>query len=175
MQITNVLIPVAAAAVGTAVQGVSSAVHRGISFAKALEHAAAAPDPAPEVATQGAAGSADTSLDGSRRALQYQFDKLRKVVSDQLTQSLTARGVDLSEPPVLAFDAQGRLLEVGNHWDRALVEQALEEDPRLQGQISQLMDQARALWETRPPGGGWPAGAPLRLLVTPTEAIVQVV
>ncbi len=117
----------------------------------------------------------DAALQLSREGRQLEFEQLRQAVAQQLTTRLAAAGVDLSESAVLAFDAQGRLLEVGNHWDRAVIERTLEAEPHLRAQVAQLWDAAGALWESGPSGAGPASVDTLRLVVTAQDALVQVV
>ncbi len=149
MNIVTPLIPVAAAALETVVEGVGSALQKGSSFASMLgglterdsigqsSDTLTPADRAPNVSER----SGQVQLD----LLRQQLESLRQSVEKQLAERFSAAGIDLSEPAVVEQDADGRLLETSGHWDRAKIEQLLESDSSLRAAITQLFEQEQQL------------------------------
>ncbi len=149
MNIVTPLIPVAAAALDTVVQGVGSALQKGSSFAHILEAAVQR-----DSTEQGSGSTVGDVLpvNASERGeqvklglLRRRFESLRQSVHQQISERFAADGIDLSEPSVLELDADGRLLETSGHWDRAQIEQLLESDASLREAVTQLLETGEQL------------------------------
>lgn len=177
MNIVTPLVPVAAAALDVIAENVVDLVHAGAgSFSRMLSDnnvssGAAAPgkavgtlDPRPGTSPWGEQLRHDT--------LRQRFETLRRSVHEELVRKLAEQQVDLSEPVVLEIDAMGRLLETGNHRDRAVIEQLLQSDAALAEGVRQLLEQGRALWESSPVRAGEGQG---RVVVGRSDLFFQVV
>jgi len=174
MNIANPLLPLASAALSSVASGVAAALPGSESFSGLFSAAQTATQPETD---RQEAGPPRTGL---AQQLQYEtlqqvFEQLRQSVHRRLTERLTQRGVQLDEPAVLATGSHGRLLEVSGHWDRAQIEQVLQDDPQLRSSISQLIEQGHMLWEMSPEEPGPLEQGRSRLVVTEKEAFFQVV
>lgn len=142
---TAALLPLAAAAAHLVVRGVSDAVQEGTSFA----HMLAAPQPATpsqqNSVPKAAANNAPELTNNSRlirwKTASQNLDTQAESVRRLLVGKLAAHGIELSEPVELQTDAAGHLLVANNHPNRAEIEQLLESDPTLAGQVRQLFSQ----------------------------------
>lgn len=65
--------------------------------------------------------------------------------ADTLRQKLAARGVDLSDAPVLTIDDEGKSRVANNHRDKDKIESVLAEDRTLQQQFATISAQSSVL------------------------------
>jgi hypothetical protein len=143
---TAALLPLAAAAAHLVVRGVSDAVQEGASFAHMLTAPQPATPPQQGSATQVAANDAPELTNDSRqirwKTATQNLDAQTEAVRQLLVAKLAASGIELSEPVVLQTDAAGHLLVANHHPQRAEIEQLLESDSTLAGQLRQLFSQS---------------------------------
>jgi hypothetical protein len=175
MNISGSLIPLAAAAIDTAIHGVDGVLQSTSQFAEMFR----APTPgerSKNVTPHDPTNPEPSSLAQQihQRTLRQQFETLRTSIHQQVTERLSAAGVELSEPVVLSLDAEGRLLETGKHWERGRIEEALQDDSRLKADIAQLLAHARSLSQLGSPVRQSDVDGASRIVVGQKEAFVQV-
>ncbi|MFO7904940.1 MAG: hypothetical protein R6U98_19910 [Pirellulaceae bacterium] len=174
------MIPIAATALDTVVEGVTHVVRNSPGFSDLFHHSPTSPEQA-----EGSSGEASGAEAGSnqtelgqyiqRTALRQQFETLREAVHQRLVQRFAQRGIELAEPAVLEVHSSGQVLETGGHWDRAKIEHVLQSDAKLQGDVAQLVRLGNALRGTRTAGTQPAAPGTSRLVVSESEALFQVI
>lgn len=171
MTLATSLLPVAASAVNSLVQGLSDLKRGGQEFAALLQPQ---PEPEPAVATHGKRErqapilptNTEVALQAQRDTLRQRFDALQTQLHQSLTECLASCGIDFSEPVVLTVDADGRWLEDSGHWNRATIEETLAANNALRDQLRQLMDTGQRLHELSAAGQAGSTAQGSRLVVT---------
>lgn len=178
MNLSPSILPIAATAFDTVVQGVTHVVRNGPAFSDLFHRSPASPDgvEGPGEASKPEASSDQTELGKyiQRTALRQQFETLREAVHQRLVERFTDHGIELGEPAVLELHAGGRVLESGGHWDRSKIEQVLQADAQLRGDVAQLVRLGSALRNTGAPDAQGGTSPTPRLVVSKSEAFFQV-
>lgn len=148
MHALSPLIPVAASAIHSVTHHLQDAWGQTASFARELLAPAPPETPQGGVERDEAIGPDADNAAAQRvrwEVLRQQIQTLSAALHRRLTEQLGQLRVDLSEPATLRVDSNGRVLEMGGHWDRARIEQAFEANSDLRHGLTELMRQAEAL------------------------------
>ena len=108
-------------------------------------------------------------------AMRHNLDALRESVHDMARDRFQQHGIDLSEPAVLIADSQGRVLEVGQHWERARIEELMARDADLRQEVTRLLRQAASLYLGGAANGVAPTAGQVRLVLGQQGILFQAV
>jgi hypothetical protein len=103
--------------------------------------------------------------------------RMRDELQQKIGAELQQRGIDLDEPIAVTEDGDGRLLESSGSWDRAEIEQMLEEHQALAHELRELFRHVQTLRRMGLSAHGLPADTeptPVRLWMEGDRAAIQI-
>lgn len=145
MTASAALLPIAAATAQLVVRGVSDVLKQGTAFADMLLPSDES-TPAAQVAATTTDADGALELTNDSRVVRWKtawqnVTAQTNAIHQMLVEKFAGEDIDLSEPVTLRTDADGRILVANGHPDRADIEQLLESDSELSGQLHQLFRQ----------------------------------
>jgi hypothetical protein len=110
-------------------------------------------------------------------AMLQNIRRMRDELHEKIEAELQQRGVNLDEPIAVTVDGDGRLLESSGSWDRAEIEQMLEENQALAHELRELFRHVQTLRRMGLSVHGQPADTeptPVRLWMEDDRAAIQI-
>ena len=109
-------------------------------------------------------------------AMLQNIRRMRDELHQKIGAELQQRGINLDEPIAVTQDGDGRLLESSGSWDRAEIEQMLEENQALAHEFRELFRHVQTLRRTGLSAHGLPDDTeptPVRLWMEEDRAAIQ--
>jgi hypothetical protein len=166
------MLPIAGGVATNAISRLTS----GISFARIL-HGEANPDPSVEIRNATDAPPPDRETGVHYQAMLQNIHRMRDELHEKIILALQQRGITTDESLAITADADGRLLESSGSWDRADIEQMLEEEEALAFELRELFRHVQSLRQMGLSSQGLPDDmepTPVRLWLDSERAAVQI-